>query len=157
MLIFVEQKSYASVVETPEEQAMSDVELKAYYMKYLDLLRGKIFVNKALNIPIEVNREIKGEMRTKIHVNPNKSRPITRIKLLALKIIPYLLMDSDPDIIGDKDYKNRHNIKESHLFKYGCKINGIRFIIHIRTVQRFSTEHRLYFLSFEDLELTEKR
>jgi hypothetical protein len=156
MLIFVEQKSYASVVETPQEQAMSDAELKAYYMKYLDLLRGKIFVNKSQNIPIEINREIKGEMQTKIHVNPNKSRSITRIKLLALKIIPYLLRDSDPDIIGSEDYKNRPNIKESHLFKYECKINGVRFMIRIRTVQRFSTEHRLYFLNFEDIELTEK-
>jgi len=156
MIIIREQKSYASIVETPEEQLMTDYELKRSYLKYLDSLKGKVFINKALNIPIEVNKEIKGEMRVKVHVSSRTSRAIARIKFLALKIIPYLLRDSDPDVIGSTDYKNRPNVKESHLFKYKCQINGVQFLVRIRTVQRFATQHRLYFLQFEDLELIEK-
>lgn len=153
MVIFREQKSYAVITETPEEQLMSDAELKKHCLKYLDLLKGKIFVNKARNIPIEVNREIKGEMWSKIHINPSKSRPLVRIKLLALKAIPYFLVDSDPDILHEPDEQSRPNIKEIHVFKYECIIIGIRFLVRIRTRQRWAFEHRLYFLSFEDLEL----
>jgi hypothetical protein len=156
MIIFVEQKSFASVVETPEEQAMSDVELKALSLIWLKSLRGKIFVNKATGIQIEVHREIKDEMMTKIHVNPSKRRIPARIKMIALKLIPYFLMDSDPDILYEPDYRGRKDIEYSHLFKYECRINGIRFLVKIRTRKRYVTKNRLYFLSFEDLDLMEK-
>jgi hypothetical protein len=46
MAIFAGQKSFASVVETPEEQAISDAELKTHCMKYLDLLRGKYLLTR---------------------------------------------------------------------------------------------------------------
>jgi len=155
MIILKEQKSYATVIETPEEQLMSDFELKKHCLKYLDLLRGKVFVNKATNTQIEVNREIKGEIRAKIRAGKDQ-RIETRVRFLALKIIPYLLIDSDPDILGAKDYKDRPNVVESHIFKYECKINEIRFKVLIRTIQRLSSGQRLYFLNLEDLELSEK-
>jgi hypothetical protein len=89
MIILREQKSYASVVETSEEQAMTDFELKACSLAWLKSLRGKVYINKATGIQIEVHREIKDEMMTKIHVNPSKRRMPARIKMMALKIIPY--------------------------------------------------------------------
>jgi hypothetical protein len=156
MVIFVEQKSYTSVVETPEEQAMPDVELKNRSLAWLKSLRGKVYINKATGIPIEINREIKDEMMTKIHVNPSKRRMPARIKMMALKLIPYFLMDSDPDTLYEPDYQDRRDVEFSHLFKYECRINNIRFLVKIRTRKRYSTENRLYFLSFEDLDLTEK-
>jgi hypothetical protein len=158
MIIFVEQKSFASVVETPEEQAMSDIELRNQCLRYLNDLRGRIFINKATGIPIEVNREIKNEMISKIHVNIYRKRPIARIKFLSLKIIRYFLTDSNPDILYEPDYKKRDIIEYSHIFKYECQINGTRFTVRIRTrKKKTQTTNRLYFLTFEDLTLTEKK
>jgi hypothetical protein len=53
MVIFVEQKSYASVVETLEEQAMPDIELRNECLKYLNALHGRVFINKATGISFE--------------------------------------------------------------------------------------------------------
>jgi hypothetical protein len=151
----VEQKSFASVVETPEEQAMSDFELRKECLKYLSALRGRIFINKVTGIPIEVNRELKNEMIGKIHISVKRRRPTARIKFLALKIIPYLLTDSDPDVLGEPDSHGRSYVLESHVFKYKCKINNIPFRVKIRTRKLINTENRLYFLGFEDLTLEE--
>jgi hypothetical protein len=153
MAFFVEQKSYASVMETPEEQVMPDIELRNECLKYLNALRGRIFINKATGIPIEVNRELRNEMIGKIHINVKKRRPIARIKFLALKIIPYLLIDSYPDTLGEPDSHNRPYVLESHVFKYKCRINGIPFRVKIRTRKLINTGNRLYFLGFEDLSL----
>ena len=166
MVIFIEQKSYAIIKETPEEQLMSDAELKKDCLKYLDLLKGRIFTNKSRKIQIEVGKEIKNEMWSKIHINPSKKRSLARIKLMALKAIPYFLTDSDPDSLNEppkifepsknnKTFKNdkQKNVIESHVFKYKCEINGEPFLVRIRTRQKYGTEHRLYFISLEDLEL----
>jgi hypothetical protein len=155
MVIFVEQKSFASVVETPEEQVMSDFELRNECLKYLNPLRGRTFINKATGIPIEVNRELRNEMIGKIHISVKKRRPTARIKFLALKIISYLLTDSDPDILGEPDSHSRSYVLENHVFKYKCKINGILFRVKVRTRKLINTENRLYFLGFEDLSLEE--
>jgi hypothetical protein len=147
----VEQKSFASVVETPEEQAMSDFELRNECLKHLNAFRGHTFINRATKIPIEVNRELRNEMIGKIHISVNKRRPTARIKFLALKIIPYLLTDSDPDTLGEPDSHGRSYVLESHVFKYKCKINDIPFRVKIRTRKLVNTGNRLYFLGFEDL------
>jgi hypothetical protein len=145
MIIIKEQKSYASVIETSEEQLMSDFELRKECLKYLNAVRGKTFINKATKIPIEVNRELKQEMIGKIHLNTRQSRPIARIKFLALKIIPQFLTDSDPDSLKEPDYQD----------KYKCKISNIPFRVKIRTRKLINTGNRLYFLGFEDLTLEE--
>jgi hypothetical protein len=154
MIIWREQKSYAIKTETADERVLSDSELKSLKVIYLKTLRGKVFINKATRIPIEVNREIKDEMISKIHVNPKKTRPVARIKLLALDLIPYFLMDSDPDSLNEPDYKGRSYIEASHVFKHKCTINNIRFLVRIRTRKIVGKENRLYFLSFEDLTLS---
>lgn len=155
MVFFKEQKSLAVITETSEERLMVDSELKNHCLQFLDSLRGKVFVNRARRIQIEVGKEIKNEMWSKIHINPKKRRPLARIKLMALKAIPYFLTDSDPDSLGEPDKNNRANIKESHVFKYKCRINGDFFLVRIRTRQKLTGSHRLYFLSFEDLTLKE--
>ena len=99
MIIIREQKSYATVVETPEEQKMSDFELRNESLKYLNAIRGRTFINKAIKIPIEVNRELRKEMIGKIHLSSRRNRPLARIKFQALKIVPQFLTDSDPDFI----------------------------------------------------------
>jgi hypothetical protein len=158
MIIFKEQKSYASVEETPEEQLMTDFELRNECLKYLTAIRGHIFINKATGIPIEVNRELKNEMISKIHVNIYKRRPIARIKFLSLKIIQCFLTDSDPDILYEPDYQKRDIIEYSHVFKYECQINNTRFMVRIRTrKKKTQATNRLYFLTFEDLTLTERK
>jgi hypothetical protein len=156
MIIFVEQKSYASVEETPEEQAMSDFDLKSKYLNYLRSLRGKVFINKATNIPIEINREIRGEIQSKIRIRRDKIKIIARARILAIKLVPYCLIDSDPDILYEPDIKNRQDIEYSHVFKYKCVINKTEYIAKVRTRKKLNQENRLYFLSLEDLELTEK-
>jgi hypothetical protein len=122
MVIFVEQKSFASVEETPKEQAMTDFELRKECLKYLNAIRGCTFVNKATGIPIEVNRELKNEMIGKIHVNVKKRRPIARIKFLALKIIPYLLTDSAPDTLGEPDSHGRSYVLESMYLNINAEL-----------------------------------
>jgi hypothetical protein len=156
MIIWREQKSYAVVTETEEEQQLSDYELKSRYLNYLRSLRGKIFINKATRIPIEVNREISGEIQSKIRIRRNKTKAIARIRILIIKLIPYCLVDSDPDILYEPDIKNRPDIKYSHVFKYKCTINGIEYMAKVRTRKKLSQENRLYFLGLDDLELTEK-
>jgi hypothetical protein len=97
-------------------------------------------------------------MISKIHVNIYKTRQITRIKFLSLKIIQYFLTDSDPDMLYEPDYKKRDIIEYSHVFKYECQINGICFMVRIRTrKKKTQTTNRLYFLTFEDLTLTERK
>jgi hypothetical protein len=156
MIIWQEQRSYAIVTETEEERQLSDYELKLKYLNYLRSLRGKIFINKATKIYIEVNREIRGEIQSKIRVRRDKIKAIARIRILAIKLIPYCLIDSDPDILYEPDIKNRHDIEYSHVFKYKCVINGIEYIAKIRTRKKISQENRLYFIGLEDMELTEK-
>jgi hypothetical protein len=156
MIIFREQKSYAIIEETQEEQLMTDIELRNECLKYLSAIRGKIFINKATGIPIEVNRELKNEMIGKIHVNVQKRRPVAHIKFLSLKVIHYFLTDSDPDTIGEPDYKNRPYIEYSHIFKYNCIINGLHYRVLIRTRKLTNSGNRLYFLNFEDLNINER-
>jgi hypothetical protein len=156
MVIFVEQKSYASVVETPEEQAMSDIELKNKALDYLKSLHGKVFINKITGIPIIVNKDIRNELMTKIHVNPKKRRPVARTKFMAIKIIPYLLRDSAPDSLDEPDYKGRKDIEKSNVFKYECLINHIRYMVFIRTLKVKNKSDSLYYLKLEQLEMTEE-
>jgi hypothetical protein len=155
MIIWREQKSYAVKDETEAEKALSDTKLKSLKVAYLKTLKGKVFINKSTRIPIEVDREIRDEMISKIHINSKKPRPIARIKLLALDLIPYFLTDSDPDSLNEPDYKKRSYIESSHVFKYKCTINNIRFLVRIRTRKVVGKENRLYFLNFEDLTLSE--
>jgi hypothetical protein len=88
MVIFREQKSYAVITETPEEQLMSDIELRAECLSSLKRMKGKVFINKSTQIPIEVNREIHDEMRVKIRVVVSKRRPLARIKYLESRLYP---------------------------------------------------------------------
>lgn len=156
MIIWREQKSYAIITETEEEHQLSDYELKSKYLNYLRSLRGKIFINKATRIPLEVNREISGEIQSKIRIRRNKVKAIARIRILAIKLIPHCLLDSDPDILYEPDIKDRTDIKYSHVFKYKCAINGVEYTAKIRTRKKINQENRLYFLGLDDLELTEK-
>jgi hypothetical protein len=156
VIIWREQKSYAVVTETEKEQQLSDYELKSKYLGYLRSLRGKVFINKATNIPIEVNREISGEIQSKVRIRRNKTKTIARIRVLTIKLIPHCLVDSDPDILYEPDIKSRPEIEYSHVFKYKCTINGIEYTAKVRTRKKISQENRLYFLGLDDLELTEK-
>jgi hypothetical protein len=156
MVVLVEQKSYASVVETPEEQLMTDTELKSRALEYLKSLHGKVFFNKVRDIPIVINKDIRNELMTKIHVNPKKRRPVARTKFMAIKLLPYLLRDSDPDSLDEPDYKGRKDIEKSNVFKYECHINYIRYRVFIRTVKVKNKNDSLYYLKLEQIELTEK-
>jgi hypothetical protein len=156
VIIWQEQRSYAIVTETEEELQLSDYELKSKYLNYLRTLRGKAFINKATRIPIEVNREISGEIQSKIRVRRNKIKEIARVRIMAIKLIPYCLIDSDPDILYEPDIKNRSDIKYSHVFKYKCTINGIEYTAKIWTRKKINQENRLYFLGLEDMEITGK-
>jgi hypothetical protein len=155
MIIFKEQKSYAVVEETSEEQLMSDMELRAECLSALKRMKGRVFINKSTRIPIEVNREIHDEIRIKVHVVASKRRPLARIKYLAIKVLSYFLTDSDPDELYTPDYLKRAHVEHSHIFKYKCQINGSFYLVRIRTRKVKEIENRLYFLTFEDLDLTE--
>ena len=150
-----EQKSFANIWETNEEKLMTDYQLRSECLETLKKLKGKIFINKTTKIPIEINREIRGEMVLKIHISIKKKRPVARIKFLAIKALPYFLTDSDPDDLYEPDYKNRDQVEYSHVFKYKCQINQVSYLVHIRTRKSIDTENRLYFLNFEDLSLKE--
>jgi hypothetical protein len=156
MVIFVEQKSFAIISETFEEQSLDDRELRAKCLTKLKSMKGKIFVNKATGISIEVNREIHNELRIKVHVKSGSHRPLARIRFMVIKILPYLLTDSDPDELFVPDYRGRPHVEYSHLFKYNCKINGHFYQAKIRTRKIVGRENRLYFISFDDLEISEK-
>jgi hypothetical protein len=156
VIIWREQKSYAIITETEEEKRFSDYELKSKYLNYLRSLRGTVFINKVTRISIEVNREISGEIQSKIRIRRNKIKEIARIRILAIKLIPHCLTDSDPDILYEPDIKNRPDIEYSHVFKYKCTINGTEYIAKIRTRRKKGQENRLYFLGLDDLEITEK-
>lgn len=153
-----EQKSYARIWETDFEKTLNDIELRNWcFSQHLNPLRGKTFINRTTGIPIVVNKNLRGEMISKIRVNTMSYKNDARIKFLSLKALKEFLIDSDPDELKIPDYKGRSKIEHSNIFKYRCKINNKEFYVKIRTRKPINLSDRVYFLYFEDLLLQKNR
>jgi hypothetical protein len=148
MLVFVEESLNGAKIpeiwETGEEKGLSVRELKNLNFAWaLKQLRGKFFVNKAINEAVAVSRDGLGEWKTN-----TKSRE----QAISIRILGQLLTNAA--FWKKKDHVPPDpNIKEVVYLRQDCMVNGKRYTaVFTVKVYKAGNRHKYHHHYLDDLE-----
>lgn len=133
-----------SIAETPEEQRLSDKELKATIFDYArKQFQGKSYVNKNTGDTIRISRDGLSEWKTK-----SKSRE----QILSMKILDRLIINAQK-VSDAEELKQRRDILGYDYYSCSCHISGKDFDAIITVRKPANSEKKYYHHYLEDIKI----
>lgn len=138
-----------SIAETPEEQRLSDKELKATIFDYArKQFQGNIYVNKNTNLEILVSRD---------GLDKWASVTKTREQALSMKKLDIMLENAISAKGKAQDRKRRKDVTGIRYFDSLININNISYIAHITVRETTGNKNKYYHHYLEMIELEKNK